>query len=53
MKWRQASLAQLVDIAYVDKGCAIHHKQGALEEIKRRQRAQYHMTQAKIRRKRA
>lgn len=55
MNWEQATLSQLLEIAYYDTGCALIHKQAAKEEIRRRKQSQSHCntTQAKIRRKRA
>ncbi|WP_217562732.1 hypothetical protein [Paenibacillus sp. GbtcB18] len=41
LDWRQATRAQLYEIAYNDVQAPIHHRQAAAEEIKRRNRKQH------------
>ncbi|GKS14752.1 hypothetical protein YDYSY3_57520 [Paenibacillus chitinolyticus] len=41
LKWRKATRVQLIDIAFCDEEAPIHHRQAAIEELKRRSRLLY------------
>lgn len=38
LNWRKATRVQLIDIAFCDDEAPIHHRQAAIEELKRRNR---------------